>query len=66
MIRGAVEAEIDTEGDGRPRRVVGAAVKADLLLVRNPQLRTLAVDIYLIGGLSLQFLEDLLRLCFCC
>lgn len=68
MVGGAVEAEVDTEGDGRPRRVVGAAVKANLFLISHAQriYSTLAVDGYLIRRLCLQFLEDLLRLSFRC
>ncbi len=68
MVGGAVEAEVDTEGDGGPRRVVGAAVEADLFLISHAVriYNALAVDVYLIRRLCLQFLEDLLRLSFRC
>ncbi len=68
MVGGAVETEVDTEGDGRPRRVIGAAVKADLFLISYAVriYGALAVDVYLIRRLCLQFLENLLRLSFRC
>lgn len=68
----AIEAKVDAEGDRRPGRVLGATVKAQLLvrrplvdnghINRNTARRRRGVGAHLVCGLELQLLKDFLRL----
>jgi hypothetical protein len=66
MVGGAVKAEVDAERYGCPCWIVLSAVEADLwsrlsVPVRN-QRQGRGAEVYLVGRLRLELLEDFLRL----
>jgi hypothetical protein len=61
VVGGAVETEIDSEGDRRPCRVLLAAVEADLPGL-EPGFSQQGWREYFVRGLRLEFLKDFLGL----
>lgn len=64
MVRRAVQTQVDAEGNGRPCRVLCAAVETYLFSLLDPYRPSLRrMGVYLVRGLRFQFREYVLRLC---